>query len=72
MGWFKEMQEYEDNGKRKGGRGLRWPTDLILGDEYLDTSRRTRADGRGTCWTTFGEFSTSCATGTATCRGARR
>ena len=34
MGWFKEMQVYEDNGKRKGGRGLRRPTDLILGDEY--------------------------------------
>ena len=42
MGWFKEMQAYEDNGKRKGGRGLRRPTDLILGDEYVQKDARGR------------------------------
>ena len=42
MGWFKEMQAYEDNGKRKGGRGLRRPADLILGDEYVQEDARGR------------------------------
>ena len=42
MGWFTEMQAYEDNGKRKGGRGLRRPTDLILGDEYVQPDARGR------------------------------
>ena len=42
MGWFKEMQAYEDNGKRKGGSGLRRPTDLVLGDEYIQEDARGR------------------------------
>ena len=32
MGCFAEMQEYEDNGKWKGGSGLWLPIDLVLGD----------------------------------------
>ena len=42
MSWFKEMQAYEENGKRKGGRGFRRPTDLILGDEYVQKDERGR------------------------------
>ena len=44
MGWFNEMQEYEDNGKHKSGSGLRRPTDLILGDEYV------QPDAPGRLW----------------------
>ena len=42
MGSFKEMREYEANGKRKGDSGLRRPTDLILGDEYVQEDARGR------------------------------
>ena len=35
VSWFKEMQECEDNGKLRGGSGVRRPTDLVLDDEYV-------------------------------------
>ena len=35
MGWFAEVQEYEDNGKWRGGSGLRRPIDLVLDGEFV-------------------------------------
>ena len=35
VGWFAEMQRYEENGKRKDGSGLRRLDDLVLDDEFV-------------------------------------
>ena len=35
MNWFAEMEKYEADGRARGGRELKRPGDLILGDEFV-------------------------------------
>ena len=42
MNWFAEMEKYEADGRARGGRGLTWPDDLIVGDEFVQPKARGR------------------------------
>ena len=42
MNWFAEMEKYETDGRARGGRGLKRPDDLILGDEFVQPKARGR------------------------------
>ena len=42
MDWFAEMEKYEADGRARGGRGLKRPDDLILGDEFVQPKARER------------------------------
>ena len=42
MNWFAEMEKYEADGRARGGRGLKRPGDLILGDEFVQPKARGR------------------------------
>ena len=35
VNWFAEMEKYETDGRARGGRGLKRPGELILGDEFV-------------------------------------
>ena len=42
MNWFAEMEKYEADGRARGGRELKRPDDLILGDEFVQPKARGR------------------------------